>query len=123
MSVAATIFRVESGSDQLGWSRAIRQWLDLSFSTCVASCKPASIPRFLATSQCYGYDARFIFLNIQGREMVSGDTLDPVGAAQRAQGLCAAGGHRARASLLDGGIGGSGRKVGSANMNPQGGMA
>jgi hypothetical protein len=52
--------------------------------------------------------------------MVSGDTLNPVGARQAFHGLGAAGGNRIGAGLPGGERGG---KRGGGQMSPQGGLA
>jgi hypothetical protein len=61
-----------------------------------------------------------IFWNSQGREMVSGDTLNPVGTTQAFYGLGAAGGNRIGAGLRGGEWGG---QRGVVQMSPQGGLA
>jgi hypothetical protein len=78
---------------------------------------------FLTTNRRYGCDARFIFVNNQGREMVSGDTLDAVGATHEVRGLRTAGGNRNRARLPRGGEGGEGGPRGLALIRSPGGIA
>ncbi|PVX59773.1 hypothetical protein C7402_1513 [Paraburkholderia unamae] len=67
--------------------------------------------------------ARILFLNIQGWEMVSGETLDPVGATLTVRGLCATGcGNRPR-NVCDGEAGQGAMERARVGATRQGGDA